>query len=96
MDQIYNKQDFLIIESSFGQSPGAISKAYIKYKKPSGSMGQFLATVDEENNMFYYLLKRGEYLEAGTWTFWNYAVMSDNRVLPGTPWTYVITEEGKF
>ena len=95
MATIYNRQDLIRIESTYDSSPGTISKAYIKYRKPSGGLGQFIATLDEENNMFYYIPKKGEYLEAGVWTVWNYAILEDGRGIPGEPWCFTVYEEGK-
>lgn len=95
MEKIYNKQDLIRIESSFDKSPGTISKAYIKFRKPNGALGQFSAIVDEERNLFYYIPKKGEYLDAGIWTVWNYAILEDGRTIPGNPWCFTVEEEGK-
>lgn len=95
MNKVYTTQDFLRIESYYIVSPGTITNAYIKYRTPLGVVGQYTATHDEANKMFYYNLPADTYLSpAGTWTFWNYAEMSDGRFIPGSEWTWRVYNEG--
>ena len=71
MEAIYNTQDFWRIESYYSESPGTISQAFIKYLKPDGiTVGEFSATNDAVNLMFYKEGSLEEYLEAGKWTVW--------------------------
>lgn len=93
MNTIYTNQDFWKIESYYDESPGNISEAYIKYISPSSVSGEFSAINDTVNKLFYHIGELEEFLEAGKWTIWNYAIMEDGRIAVGDKWSFTVKEQ---
>lgn len=97
MAKIYKTQDYLMIELSYEADVSSdIATAQIKYEAPDGTTGIWTATHDSINKIFRYSLPLGEPLNVnGRWTVWNYATMTDGRVLPGDPHKFLVSTEGE-
>ena len=68
----------------------------IKYKKPSGTTGNWTASVrDPGKGELYYDLTGTELDETGTWTLWAYVTFSDGRSAPGEPVKVIVHTEGE-
>jgi len=69
----------------------------IKYIKPSGSEGSFVAAITTANPgvISYVVTSPNDLNESGVWTFWGYAVFSDLTYAAGEPYSRQIYVEGK-
>jgi len=67
----------------------------IKYEKPDGTTGSWVAnSSDDTNGVIYYDLTDGELSTNGNWTFWAYVTFSDGRSAPGEKSIIFIKTEG--
>ena len=83
--------------------------AWIKYKKPAGTVGHWVATVLTTNmtiivngvsivltpsmGVIYYDVISTEIDEAGNWTLWPFITFSDTRSAPGASTTMLVLAE---
>ena len=84
MGKIYKSQDSLRIKltTSVDITGATVKKIY--YKKPSGTIGSWDATVDViSTGVIYYDVVSGDIDESGQWKFWAYVTFSDGRSAPG-------------
>ena len=97
MSRVYQTQDYLVIELHYETDISAdIATAAIKYEDPNGTEGSWAATHDAVNKKFSYSLPLGSPLAvAGRWTVWNFATMTDGRVIPGDPFKFKVSTEGE-
>lgn len=97
MNKVYTTQDYLRIELLYNEDiPDSVSTAKIKYIDPNDVEGEWNAVHDYSNQVVYYDLPSGEPLTIpGTWTVWSFLTFSDGRVLPGSPASFTVVEEGK-
>lgn len=64
----------------------AAGTTQIKYRKPSGAAGTWVATViDAEAGWLRYILAAAANDEDGDWTVWGYVIQADATVLIGSP-----------
>lgn len=66
----------------------------IKYKKPSGTEGEWTATAYDTTTVKYSFTGT-ELDEDGIWIFWPYVTMADGRVAPGQAVTQRVYAEGE-
>ena len=95
MSKIFKNQSSLEIELTTGVNiAGAIPK--IKYIKPSGTAGEFAATiVTAATGVIKYDIISTELDEAGAWKVWAYVTFSDLRTAPGESVTMNVYNEGE-
>jgi hypothetical protein len=68
---------------------------WIKYRKPSGTEGNWVASVvSEEDGWLRYILPAASNDESGDWTVWCYVIQADASVLISAPLTIRIDAEG--
>jgi len=96
MGKVFHTQTYLRIESTYTADISSnIASVKMKYRKPDGHTGEFVATHDADNKKIYYDLPTGSPLgQYNNWVFWGYAVMNDGRVIPGEPYAVKIYAEG--
>jgi len=95
MSSIFVNQSKLRIQLTTNVDIAGATSLLIKYKKPSGTAGQFVATSsDDTNGVIYYDLTNEELDTPGQWMFWAYVTFSDGRVAPGEVSTIVVLTEG--
>lgn len=96
MSKVYSTQDYLRIELVYEEElPDTVASVKIKYIDPNSTEGEWEAEHDALNQIIYYDVPAGEPLEvSGKWTVWSFVTMDDGRVLPGSPCTISIYEEG--
>lgn len=96
MGKIYLNQSSLRIILTTGVNISGASVRQIKYKKPSGTTGNWTATeLDSGAGSIYYDLTGTELDELGTWTLWAYVMFSDGRSAPGEPVSVIVHTEGE-
>jgi len=93
--KIYVGQESLDLILNTNTDLSTASNLKVKYKKPDDSTGSWTATL---YNTTYikkaFIAAGGELDQAGTWTFWAYATMSDGREIPGDPAKVTVREQG--
>lgn len=96
MGKIYLNQSSLRIHLTTGVDITGATVTQIKFKKPSGSTGEWTASVDDVGaGSIYYDLTGTELNEAGTWTLWAYVTFADTRSAPGEPVKVTVFIEGE-
>ncbi len=95
MAKIYLDQSNLKITAETGVTvTGALSQV-IKFIKPDGSTGEWDATIDGTEDIFYEFSEPSELDQLGVWVFWAYVVFADGRNAPGEPEKIEVFEQGK-
>lgn len=74
-----------------------VTTALIKYKKPDGTIGSWIATkYDIVKGIIEYLIKSVSDLDQrGIWTFWTHLTFADGNVAPGEAIEEMIYAEGE-
>ena len=95
MGRIFVKQSALrITVKTFCDLEGVLS-AVIKYRKPSGIIGEFAAAVcDVAKGVIFHECIEGELDVSGWWVFWAYITFSDGRTAAGEAAKVYIWKEG--
>lgn len=96
MGKIYLNQSSLRIQLTTNVDITGATSTLIKYKKPSGSTGSWIASIEAAGDgIIYYDLTGTELDETGTWTLWAHVTFSDTRVAPGEPVKMIVYTEGE-
>ena len=96
MGKVYLNQSSLRIQLTTNVDITGATETLIKYKKPSGTTGQWTAQVEAAGDgIIYYDLTGTELDEIDTWTLWAYVTFSDDRVAPGEPVKMIVHTEGE-
>jgi len=93
MGTIFKNQNKLRIRLDCGQDISTSTEKKIKYRKPSGIEGEFVATIDADNQTIYYNFSADDIDEAGIWAFWSHITFDDGSV-PGEVFKYRVSNEG--
>ena len=94
-EQIYVGQESLEMRLDTNIDISVASELKIKYKKPSGTSGEFVGVLFGTTSVKYIFLDGEDELdEPGTWLFWAWAEMADGREIPGKPVEIYIKTEG--
>jgi len=95
MGRIFVKQSALrITVKTFCDLEGVLS-AVIKYRKPSGIIGEFTAAVgDMVKGVIFHECIEGELDVSGWWVFWAYITFADGRTVAGEAAKVYIWKEG--
>lgn len=69
----------------------------IKYKKPNGAEGSFVAIINgsDDSKMYYDIVDADDLDVAGNWVFWSHVVYSDGTVSKGKSAIQRIKAEGE-
>ena len=95
MPKIYKNQSFLSIKLITGVNISGASLMKIKYRKPSGTSGDWPATMVSSSGVIKYDIASAYVLdEIGTWTVWAYITFSNGKSAPGEPTKFQVYEEG--
>lgn len=96
MGKIYAGQSALrILVKTFCDLEG-IDNAIIKYRKPNGTSGEFVAAVgDEAKGIIFHECIEGEIDISGWWVFWAFVTFADGRTAAGETSKVYVWEEGK-
>jgi hypothetical protein len=97
MGKIFKGQTKLQIKLSLEQDITDAKSVKIKFRKPSGLIGSWTATViNPTSGIIAVEPASPETLnETGNWVLWAYIVFSDGRVASGEPVTMAVNWEGK-
>jgi len=70
--------------------------AFIKYQKPDGTRGEWVASVyDADKGIIYYDMQATTDLDQeGDWIFWTYIEFGNGKVAAGEPVTIYVYPEG--
>jgi len=75
---------------------GAVGKAVIRYRKPNGRAGEFVAVVDENaKGDIYHDCVEGDIDVSGWWTFWAAVTMGDGRIAVGDAARVFVRRQGR-
>lgn len=95
MPKIYKNQSFLSIKLNTAVNIAGASSLKIKYKKPSGISGEWIATMVSANGMIKYDVASSSILdESGVWTVWAYITFANGKSAPGDIATFQVYDEG--
>ena len=95
MGKVYVNQTFLTVVLDTKQLIENAQQTLIRYRKPSGAVGQFNATVeDAQKGIISHKFTTGQLNESGQWVFWAYIVFSNGDFAAGEPAFLVVYEEG--
>lgn len=98
MGKIYSTQKIeIVISYEETYKPTETADSYqIKYKKPNGESGYWVATIDANANTISYIgANTSSYGVSGTWYFWPVAIIAWKSPEIGEPIEITIYEEGK-
>ena len=97
MGKIYKGQDALTIRLTVGQDITSANPVLIKYKKPSGETGSWMATiVTASTGVIGYTMADTDQLdEVGKWVFWAHITFSDGKVAAGESVEKWVYDEGE-
>jgi len=72
-----------------------VTTTVIKYRKPSGSTGEFSAAVgDPANGVIFHECLEGELNASGWWVFWAFVTFADGRTAAGEAAKVYVWNEG--
>jgi hypothetical protein len=96
MQMIFKGQSALRITlKTFTDLEGCLSAA-IKYRKPDGSAGRFVAGVgDAAKGVIFHECIEGEINLAGWWSLWAFITFADGRTAAGETTRVFVWNEGK-
>ena len=96
MGKIFVKQSALRITlKTFCDLEGVLS-AVIKYRKPSGIIGEFAAAVsDMAKGIISHECIEGEIDVSGWWAFWAFVTFADGRTAAGEAAKVYVWKEGR-
>ena len=96
MGKIFRGQSALRITVRTFIDLEGITSAVIKYRKPNGSTGEFLAAVsDPANGVIFHECIEGELDASGWWVFWAFVMFADGRTAAGEAAKVYVWEEGR-
>lgn len=96
MGRIYKNQTKIKFEAHVDVDITGYLDAWIKYMKPTGSGGSWVATMEQNNpGIIYYYPVSAQILDvSGVWILWAYIKFADGREAAGEPQEVYIYEEG--
>ena len=96
MGKIYQGQASLTMKVYTGCVLSGAEVVLIKYRKPDGSEGAFIASVmDETEGVLTYDVQPGDLDQAGWWRFWAWVEFPGGKTAPGDPVKVFVHKEGK-
>jgi hypothetical protein len=96
MGKVFKGQSALRITLKTFTDLEDILSAFIKYRKPNGSAGEFAAAVsDMANGVIFHECIEGEIDTSGWWAFWAFVTFADGRTAAGEAAKVFVWSEGK-
>ena len=96
MGRIFLNQSALRITLKTFTDLEGIEAAAIKYRKPNGKTGEFVAAVsDTANGVIFHEVIEGEIDASGWWAFWAFITFADGRTAAGEAAKVYVWHEGK-
>ena len=93
MPQIFKNQTELRIRLTLDVNITGATLVQIHYRKPSGLIGTWTATVESASGgIIYYDVQSGDLDEAGTWMFWGYVIFESGLIARGESASVVVYE----
>ena len=98
MGKIFEGQSALRIECRCSVDITGALATLIKYTKPSGASGSFVATVQDalQGIIYYDVVTTSEIDEDGVWLMWSHVTFSDGRIAQGIPIKVCVNAEGEI
>ena len=95
MGRIFKGQSALRITVKTFCDLEGIENAVIKYRKPNGKKGEFVAAVgDTEKGVIFHECIEGDIDASGWWAFWAFITFADGRTAAGETAKVFIWNEG--
>ena len=95
MGKIFRGQSALRITVKTFTDLEAASYTVIKYRKPNGKTGEFIAAIgDMANGVIFHEVIEGELDVSGWWAFWAFVAFADGRTAAGETAKVYIWKEG--
>ena len=96
MGKVYKNQTAFTIRLTTWQDITAATPVKIKYRKPSGTTGEWTATINDaaEGIVEYTMADENDLDESGWWTFWAYVTFSDGTIAAGEPVSKYVHDQG--
>ena len=96
MGKIFKGQSALRITVKTFTDLEAAASTVIKYRKPNGKTGEFIAAIgDTANGVIFHEVIEGELNVSGWWAFWAFVTFADGRTAAGETAKVYIWNEGK-
>ena len=96
MGKIFKGQSALRITVKTFTDLEAATSVVIKYRKPDGKTGEFIAAIgDMANGVIFHEVIEGELNTSGWWVFWAFVIFADGRTAAGEAAKVYIWTEGK-
>ncbi|GHV06135.1 hypothetical protein FACS189485_14180 [Spirochaetia bacterium] len=96
MRKIYKGQSALRITVKTYTDLEGINGAVIRYRKPSGSLGEFNAGIgDAAKGVIFHECIEGDIDRAGWWSFWAFITFGDGRTAAGETAKVFVWDKGK-
>jgi hypothetical protein len=97
MGKIFLNQTKLTIRLNVEDDMAGVASAKIKYRKPNGATGDFVAVIDSPSREIYYNVNATTDLDIeGRWFFWAFLTYSDGKTLAGEVDAIKILMQGKL
>ena len=95
--RIFKNQTALTLKLDTKIDLTTATDVWMKYKKPSGTTGQWDATIDSPatSGIISHIVAAGELNESCEWTRWAYVEISGSKYAPGDAVTFEVYEEGE-
>jgi hypothetical protein len=95
MNRVYKGQSALRLTVKTFTDLADILTAVIRFRKPDGSTGEFLAGIaDAARGIIFHECIEGEINASGWWVFWAFVTFSDDRTVAGEAVRVFIWDEG--
>jgi len=95
MGNVFGGQSALRITLRTFRDLGAVSRAAIKYRKPDGRVGEFVAVVDDgAQGDIHHDCIDGDIDVPGWWSFWAVVTMGDGRIAVGETSRVFVRRQG--
>lgn len=97
-NDIYIGQTKLEIILNTSLNLTGVSGALIKYRKPSGEEGQWVASVTNftKGTIMYVVQNENDIDETGLWVLWSHVTYPDTTVVIGKPTEIFVKNEGQI
>lgn len=93
MAKLYLNKGSLRVTQDTGVNLTGATATVMKYRKPDGTEGSWLATVIDETKI-YHDFAENELNQTGPWARWAHVTFSDGRTQAGNPVDFIVYTEG--
>lgn len=97
MSKIFINQTKLVIRLDLSASITGYDACVIKYTKPNGVKGEFVASVEnEEAGIISYIVQsENDIDQSGQWVFWGYVTFLDGKAIAGESTRVIVFRQGQ-